>query len=470
MAWRHALVVCVLVLAGCGLPEQTPAPPTAAPVPSQPPVPASADDAATAFFTAWQQASTSAMYDLLSSSAQAATPRDVFVRRYSNIHDGIGETEAHRPGHRPGHRDRSDHQPGARFKPPTPWPFSATSPSQHAAAGQGAGRLESRLAARLDLHGPDRRHDRPLHPGHSRAGPNPRPRRANRWPTTARSWSSASSQATSRTRPRCCKACPMRSASARHDQAALPGRAANLVHAHRPALRSRPRRSPAEDRLASRRGPPGQAGPRLSARAGRGARRSATSGTRPPTSCTSSPAAATTNRIGSATRASRLRPNSAWRAPAAASSRSSIRRANSCARLPRRRPCTARTSSSRSTPTIQTAAASALGDKTGSVVILDPRDNSLLALASQPSFDPNQFVDRPERRPVAAAERSGPPAGAAGDRIGLSHRIDLQGDHHGRRARAGRLQAVQHVQLRPGLDRAARGDAAQLGCSRARST
>jgi penicillin-binding protein 2 len=41
---------------------------------------------------------------------------------------------------------------------------------------------------------------------------------------------------------------------------------------------------------------------------------------------------------------------------------------------------------------IQQAAASGLGDKVGSVVVLDPRDNTLLALASQPSFDPNQFV------------------------------------------------------------------------------
>jgi penicillin-binding protein 2 len=41
---------------------------------------------------------------------------------------------------------------------------------------------------------------------------------------------------------------------------------------------------------------------------------------------------------------------------------------------------------------IQSAAVNGLGDKIGSVVILDPRDNSVLALASQPSFDPNEFV------------------------------------------------------------------------------
>src|SRR5438034_223815 len=35
---------------------------------------------------------------------------------------------------------------------------------------------------------------------------------------------------------------------------------------------------------------------------------------------------------------------------------------------------------------------SALGDKVGSVVMLDPRDNGIVALASQPSYDPNQFV------------------------------------------------------------------------------
>jgi penicillin-binding protein 2 len=72
---------------------------------------------------------------------------------------------------------------------------------------------------------------------------------------------------------------------------------------------------------------------------------------------------------------------------------------------------------------IQTAASESLGDKTGSVVILDPRDNTLLALASQPSFDPNQFViglsddqwqhlNGPERPLVLRATESAYPTGS----------------------------------------------------------
>jgi penicillin-binding protein 2 len=92
MAWRHALVGCVLLVAGCGLPEPPPAtpspvPPTATPVPKRP------ADTADAFFAAWQQGQYSAMYDLLASASKASTPRDVFVRRYANIHDGTTETK-----------------------------------------------------------------------------------------------------------------------------------------------------------------------------------------------------------------------------------------------------------------------------------------------------------------------------------------------------------------------------------------
>ncbi|MCC7107103.1 MAG: penicillin-binding protein 2 [Chloroflexi bacterium] len=41
---------------------------------------------------------------------------------------------------------------------------------------------------------------------------------------------------------------------------------------------------------------------------------------------------------------------------------------------------------------IQAQAAKALGDRIGSVVVVDPRDNSLLALTSRPSFDPSKFI------------------------------------------------------------------------------
>jgi penicillin-binding protein 2 len=40
----------------------------------------------------------------------------------------------------------------------------------------------------------------------------------------------------------------------------------------------------------------------------------------------------------------------------------------------------------------QTAANKTLGSKTGSLVVLNPQDNSILAIASLPTYDPNQFV------------------------------------------------------------------------------
>jgi penicillin-binding protein 2 len=40
----------------------------------------------------------------------------------------------------------------------------------------------------------------------------------------------------------------------------------------------------------------------------------------------------------------------------------------------------------------QLAAEQALGDRAGSLVLLDPRDNAVVAMASHPSFDPNAFV------------------------------------------------------------------------------
>jgi penicillin-binding protein 2 len=96
MAWRHAVITCVLLLTACsGLQPPAPVPPSepteASPPPTPTPDPRRPEDAASAFFAAWQKGQYSAMYDMLAADARAATPRDVFVRRYTNIHQGIGE-------------------------------------------------------------------------------------------------------------------------------------------------------------------------------------------------------------------------------------------------------------------------------------------------------------------------------------------------------------------------------------------
>ena len=63
-----------------------PAIPTATPAPSPEAVAAS-------FFQDWEQSAYARMYDLLSDTAKAATPQELFLRRYTSIRDGIGETK-----------------------------------------------------------------------------------------------------------------------------------------------------------------------------------------------------------------------------------------------------------------------------------------------------------------------------------------------------------------------------------------
>jgi penicillin-binding protein 2 len=88
--WVGVACVLALVLAACGPP---PTPPLVAPPPTATSTPPSPDEVATSFFQAWQQGQYDRMYDLVSDSARATTPRDLFVRRYTNIHAGIGETQ-----------------------------------------------------------------------------------------------------------------------------------------------------------------------------------------------------------------------------------------------------------------------------------------------------------------------------------------------------------------------------------------
>jgi penicillin-binding protein 2 len=89
---RYVLIVLSLALCACGAPEPQPTAVPTAPPPTATPVPARPEDAAMAFFSAWQQGRYSAMYDMLTVDAQATIARDAFVRRYTNIHDGTGES------------------------------------------------------------------------------------------------------------------------------------------------------------------------------------------------------------------------------------------------------------------------------------------------------------------------------------------------------------------------------------------
>jgi penicillin-binding protein 2 len=91
---RLRLAACLLlVLTACSPFEQTAPPTPTLPAPTATPKPIAPEDVANTYFQAWQQGQFERMYDLLSAQAQATTPREVFIRRYTNIRDGIGETQ-----------------------------------------------------------------------------------------------------------------------------------------------------------------------------------------------------------------------------------------------------------------------------------------------------------------------------------------------------------------------------------------
>jgi len=92
MAWRRVTLTAVLLLTACSALEPAPPPTPTIPAPTPTPTPAPAEEIAARYFDAWQQGQYDRMYELLASSARTATPRDLFVRRYTNIHDGIGES------------------------------------------------------------------------------------------------------------------------------------------------------------------------------------------------------------------------------------------------------------------------------------------------------------------------------------------------------------------------------------------
>jgi penicillin-binding protein 2 len=97
---------------------------------------------------------------------------------------------------------------------------------------------------------------------------------------------------------------------------------------------------------------------------------------------------------------------------------------------------------------LQRTAELALGDASGAVVAMDPRNGEILAMVSHPSYDPNAFAVRINRKdwndlidqPQPSADEQGH-SGPAGSRL------DLQ-DHHVRRRPAGGRGAGYARELR----------------------
>ena len=97
---------------------------------------------------------------------------------------------------------------------------------------------------------------------------------------------------------------------------------------------------------------------------------------------------------------------------------------------------------------LQKVASDALGSQPGAVVAIDPRSGDILAMVSNPTFDPNELssqdtgggpggVEAPERRPAHAAA-------VPRQRRAVPARVDVQ-DGHGLRGARERLRPGQRV-------------------------
>ena len=81
---------------------------------------------------------------------------------------------------------------------------------------------------------------------------------------------------------------------------------------------------------------------------------------------------------------------------------------------------------------IQRAAELALGNRNGAVIAMDPHTGEVLALVSHPSFDPNDFAVRVQRRYLGKIDhRSQSSADGQGDSGPAGAGLNLQADHVG---------------------------------------
>ena len=112
-------------------------------------------------------------------------------------------------------------------------------------------------------------------------------------------------------------------------------------------------------------------------------------------------------------------------------------------------------------PQVQQAAWDAMQDGcngpcTGAVVALEPSTGKILAMVSAPSYDPNLLASHDVNEQSDAWQQlrddPGNPAAQPGDLGDLPAGIDVQGDHHGRRAadrgHAGHPAAVRGAEFR----------------------